>query len=109
MARLRNLPTDQVKKFASLIDVKDQQVISMSLTDSDHVDMVMLSFGAGEGVSEEIYQGDTMYLILEGEVTIRKDEQDYHLCEGDTIMVKADTLHEISGEKAYKIVQITVH
>ena len=109
MARLRNLPTDQVKKFASLIDVKDQQVISMSLTDSDNVDMVMLSFGAGEGVSEEIYQGDTMYLILEGEVTIRKDEQDYHLCEGDTIMVKADTLHEISGEKAYKIVQITVH
>ncbi len=109
MARLRNLPTDQVKKFASLIDVKDQQVISMSLTDSDHLDMVMLSFGAGEGVSEEIYQGDTMYLILEGEVTIRKDEQDYHLCEGDTIMVKADTLHEISGEKAYKIVQITVH
>ena len=109
MARLRNLPTDQVKKFATLIDVKDQQVISMSLTDSDHLDMVMLSFGAGEGVSEEIYQGDTMYLILEGEVTIRKDEQDYHLCEGDTIMVKADTLHEISGEKAYKIVQITVH
>lgn len=109
MARLRNLPTDQVKKFASLIDVKDQQVISMSLTDSDHVDIVMLSFGAGEGVSEEIYQGDTMYLILEGEVTIRKDEQDYHLCVGDTIMVKADTLHEISGEKAYKIVQITVH
>ena len=109
MARLRNLPTNQVSNFASLIDVKDQQVISMSLTDSDHVDMVMLSFGAGEGVSEEIYQGDTMYLILEGEVTIRKDEQDYHLCEGDTIMVKADTLHEISGEKAYKIVQITVH
>ena len=36
MARLRNLPTNQVSNFASLIDVKDQQVISMSLTDSDH-------------------------------------------------------------------------
>ena len=109
MARLRNLPTDQVKKFASLIDVKDQQVISMSLTDSDNVDMVMLSFGAGEGVSEEVYQGDTMYLILDGEVTIRKEEQDYHLCKGDTIMVEADIPHEILGKNAYKIVQITVH
>lgn len=108
MSGLRNLPTDQVKQLSSLIEVKDQQVVSMSLANSDYVDMVMLSFGAGEGVSEEVYQGDTMYLVLEGKATIRKNEQDYVLQTGDTIMIEADVLHEIEGHQAFKIMQITI-
>ena len=79
MNYLRNLPTEQAAALASLVPVQPGRVVSMALSKSEHCQMVLLSFGAGESVSA-----------------------------GECISVPAHTLHAIGGESAFQLLQITV-
>lgn len=55
MDTLRNLPTDAPANLASLIDIREGRVVSMSLSKSDTCQIMLMAFGSGESVSEEIY------------------------------------------------------
>ncbi|MFA5528205.1 MAG: cupin domain-containing protein [Peptostreptococcales bacterium] len=109
MERLRNLPTEKPMEIASLIEPKKDQIISMALSKSNHVQMSLFTFSDKETVSEEEYFGDTMYLILEGETFITQNGKELLLKTGDTLMVPAHTLHAIGGKGAFKVLQITLN
>lgn len=63
---LRNLPTDEARSVAGLIENRPGQVSSMGLTAGGSVDFMLMAFSAGESVSEEEYFGDTLYHVVEG-------------------------------------------
>ena len=63
---LRNLPTDEARSVARLIENRPGQVSSMGLTAGGSVDFMLMAFSAGESVSEEEYFGDTLYHVVEG-------------------------------------------
>ncbi len=109
MANLRNLPTEIPMQMASLITPKKNQIISMALANSEHLQMSLFTFADKETVSEEEYFGDTMYFILEGETQINQNGKEYLLNTGDTFMVPAHTLHAIGGKGAFKVLQITLN
>lgn len=109
MPILKNLPTQMSKPIKDLIDIRDGQVLSMALSNSEHVQMTVLSFSENEMVSEESYFGDTMYMILEGETLISIEDREIPLKAGDVFMVPAHTLHAIGSKHAFKILQITVN
>ena len=109
MASLRNLPNESPVQLASLITLKKNQIVSMALSKSEHLQMSIFAFADQETVSEEEYFGDTMYLVLEGETHISKNGKEYLLKAGDTFMVPAHTLHAIGGKSAFKLLQITVN
>ena len=109
MANLRNLPTENPMELASLITPKENQVISMALSKSDHVEVSLFTFADKETVSEEEYFGDTMYLVLEGETLITQNGKEHLLKTGDTFMVPAHILHAIGGKGAFKVLQITLN
>ena len=52
MDTLRNLPTDAPANLASLIDIREGRVVSMSLSKSDTCQIMLMAFGSGESVSE---------------------------------------------------------
>ena len=52
---LRNLPTDEARSVAGLIENRLGQVSSMGLTAGGSVDFMLMAFSAGESVSEEEY------------------------------------------------------
>ncbi|WP_099469476.1 cupin domain-containing protein [Konateibacter massiliensis] len=108
MGYLRNLPTEEVKNLASLITSKKNQIVSMNISNSDQLQISLFTFADGETISEEEYYGDTMYLVIEGETYITQGEQKYYLKTGDTLMVPANTSHEVGGKGAFKLLQITV-
>ena len=109
MDALRNLPTDSPQLLAELLPCKKGQIISMSLFQKDNLQMTLLSFGAGESISEELYFGDTMYYVLEGRVKLCFAEQEHMLHSGQVLAVPAQTLHALIAQESFKLLQITVH
>ncbi len=108
MNYLRNLPTEQAEALASLVPVQPGRVVSMALSKSEHCQMVLLSFGAGESVSEESYFGDMFYYVLSGSMRLELPDSQQTLSAGECISVPAHTLHAIGGGSAFQLLQITV-
>ena len=84
MDTLRNLPLETPQPLADLIAIQPGSVVSMALSRSDHCQMTLLAFAEGEGVSEERYFGDTLYLVLEGAMTLQQQGTRHTLQSGDS-------------------------
>lgn len=108
MNTLRNLPTETPESLTSLIQIREGRVVSMALSKSEACQMMLMAFGTGESVSEESYFGDTLYLVLDGEMPITVGTSKTILKTGDTFMVPSGTLHAIGGSGNFKLLQITV-
>lgn len=106
---LRNLPTDCAKALGSLIDARPGQISSMALSRDSAVDMTLLSFGAGESVSEEVYFGDTLYYVVEGSACVVLPKRRVAVAAGEVLMVPARVEHAVEGEGGpFKLLQITL-
>ena len=108
MDTLRNLPTDAPANLASLIDIREGRVVSMSLSKSDTCQIMLMAFGSGESVSEEIYFGDTLYTVLEGEMPLFIGNAKYLLKTGDSLMIPSGTSLAIGGAGGFKLLQMTL-
>ncbi len=108
MGKLRNLPKDSPELLNDLIDIREGRVISMALSKSDSCQIMLLSFGDGESVSEETYFGDTFYYVLEGKMPVYEDGNKKVIHEGECLCVPKGVLHAVGGEGPFKILQITV-
>lgn len=103
---LRNLPLQEGKKLKDLIDYRSNQVVSMSLTRGESIQMVLFAFDSQENISEEVYFGDTMYLVVDGKMKLQMGETERIISEGEIIAVPAGTPHAIGGIGAFKLLQI---
>lgn len=108
MAILKNLPTEEPKNLSSLLTPKQNQIVSMALSDSEDFQLSVLTFADQETVSEEEYFGDTMYFVLEGETFVTLGEKSHLLKTGDVFKVNAHVLHAIGGKGKFKVMQLTV-
>ena len=103
----RNLPTEVASPLASLIDTHPGQVSSMALTRlGDPVAAALLAFAAGESVSEEVYPGDTLYLVAEGVVDVVFSDRRVPVAAGDVLMVPAGVEHAVEPQGAAKLLQV---
>ncbi|WED23926.1 cupin domain-containing protein [Vibrio sp. JC009] len=109
MKIMKNCPVDGAAEMAALIEYEDNQVVSMSLSNSEHTQMSLFTFANGEMVSEESYLGDTLYHLLEGETNISMDDKVITLKAGETLAVAAGTYHAVGGGQAFKMMQITIN
>ena len=106
---LRNLPTQEAAQLASLIACRPHQVSSMGLASFDApVDMTMLAFSAGEEVSEEAYEGDTLYYLVEGQAEVDLPDRTVRMRTGDVLMVPRGTLNAVRSVGDFKVLQITL-
>lgn len=106
---LKNLPTEEPAALASLIDAAPGTVASMALSRlGDACSLTLLAFSAGESVSEEAYEGDTLYYLVEGEADIRLPGRVARLRAGEVLAVGAGTLHAVEPRGAVKLLQLTL-
>lgn len=94
--------------LASLIEAQPHTVASKRLCDHPSVEMTLFAFAEGEGVSELTYFGDTMYLVLEGEMKLDKEGQLFTLKKGESINIPSGTLHAIKENGGFKMLQLTI-
>ena len=103
MSTLKNLPTEKAQPLDHLIDIREHQVVSMSLSNSDHVRMTMLAFDAGEGISAHAAGGDAMVQILEGEAEITIDGVPNIVKEGESIIMPKGISHALKAVTRFKM------
>ena len=73
--------------------------------------MTLLAFAAGESVSEEAYEADMMYLVVEGSAVVSLPEREVALGSGEVLAVDPGVLHAVRGASAaegFKILQISM-
>lgn len=85
----RNLPTDEARPIAGLIESRQGQVSSMALASGGAVDFMLMAFSAGESVSEEEYFGDTLYQVVEGMADVVLPDRRVAVAAGEAFMVPA--------------------
>ena len=110
---LRNLPVDEAKALSGLVTCRPGQVSSMSLVRGGleaGVSMTLFAFAEGESVSEERYEGDTLYLCVEGAMRVTwPDGKAVSLATGEVLKVPAGVEHAVeSNGGAFKTLQIMV-
>lgn len=104
----RNLPTEEAAPLSSLIETRPGQVSSMSLTRlGDPVGATLLAFAEGESVSEEVYPGDMLYYLIEGETDIKFPDRRIAMHAGDVLRVPAGVEHAVEPLSAIKLLQIS--
>ena len=106
--KFRNLPVEESRKLSSLIDVENNQVISMSIAKGNNIQAMLLGLSAGELISDEEYFGDTLYYLIEGKVKVGYKEHDVLLNENDILMVPEHVIHQLEIEEDSKLMQITM-
>lgn len=94
--------------LASLIEAQPHTVASKSICNHPSVEMTLFAFAEGEGISELTYFGDTMYIVLDGEMTIDEEGQHYTLKKGESLFVPSGTLHAIKENGSFKMLQLTI-
>ena len=109
MKMIKHFPIDRAVALTSLIEYEKNQVVSMALSHSEHAQLSLFTFANGEMVSEESYQGDTIYLLLDGETNITTGRNIIALKAGESLAVPAQTYHAIGGGEAFKMLQITIN
>lgn len=106
---LRNLPTDHAEPLAGLIAEHPSQVSSMSLARDAGADITLLAFAPGESVSEEVYFGDTLYYLVEGEAAVSLPGGIVPIAAGEVLRVPAQTPHGIENVGVgFKLLQLTL-
>lgn len=108
MEELRNLPLEPAA-LKDLIDYRSGSVISMALSRREDVSITLFAFDEGDSVSSEYYLGDTLYLVLEGQMPLVQNGEKAILSEGDCVRVPAKAQHAIGGDGRFKLLQITLN
>ena len=107
---LRNVPTDEARSVAELIEIHPGQVSSMGLVSGCALDFMLMAFSAGESVSEEEYFGDTLYHVVEGAADVVLPNRRVAVAAGEVFMVPAHIPHAVEGHDggAFKLLQLTI-
>ena len=105
---LRNLPEEKAENLASLVEAKTHQVVSMSLSKNENVNISILAFSSGEDLSDESYPADTLYLVLEGSMEVVMENDSISVSQGQVLKVPAGKTHRLSAKESFKIMQISL-
>ena len=107
MEFLKHLP-EEPKALASLVEIRKNRVVSMSLSQSDCCQMMVMAVSQGEEVTSEEYPGDTIYYVLEGCMPLHRNGTTYTMQAGEIAAVPRGVPHAIGGAGDFKILQIIV-
>ena len=108
MEELRNLPPEPAA-LSALIEYQPGTVVSMALSRHPNVSITLFAFDAGNSISTEYYLGDTLYLVLEGQMELLLNEKAFLLPAGACMRIPAKQQHAIGGKACFKLLQITLN
>jgi len=82
--------------------------VSRALLDEKGGTITAFAFDAGQGLSEHTAPYEAVVLAVEGEVDIKISGRDFHLKEGEMIIMPANTPHALKAVTKFKMILIMV-
>ena len=95
-------------KLKELVAYQTGAVVSRTLVGVQGGTVTAFAFDEGQGLSEHTAPFDAMVLVVEGEVDIKISGTDFHLKEGDTIIMPANKPHALKAVTKFKMILIMV-
>jgi quercetin dioxygenase-like cupin family protein len=95
-------------KFKELVAYQTGAVVSRTLLSTHGGTVTAFASDEGQELSEHTAPYDAMVIVLEGEVHIKISGGDFHLKEGDTIIMPANKPHALKAVTKFKMILIMV-
>lgn len=91
-----------------LVEYEPGKIISRTLAKQPGVNMTLMAFAAGEGVSTHAAPGDAMAYILDGEAEITIDGNAHIASAGQALVMPAGIPHAVTALTSFKMLLIVV-
>ena len=105
---MKNIEKAKVLTLKEQISYQPGQVVSKTLVQNDAVSVTLFSFDKGEEISTHASGGDAFVTNLDGKGRITIDGVEYHLSEGESIVMPAGHPHAVLGEEQFKMLLVVV-
>ncbi|MBS3055806.1 MAG: cupin domain-containing protein [Candidatus Aenigmarchaeota archaeon] len=92
----------------SMINYQKCSVVSMELMRRKTNTITLFAFDAGQGLSEHTAPFDAFVFIVDGEAEIIVAGKEFHLKEGEMIIMPANKPHALRAEKKFKMVLVMI-
>ncbi len=108
MAGFKNIKKGSIFELPSLIDYRQNRVISLAICDSPSIRIVLFSFDKDEAVTEEQTPNTEQFTLLEGEMEVVVEGKKSLLHAGDTIVVAPEDEHSLLALTPCKMLQTSI-
>jgi len=96
------LPTEPLK-LKDLVAYQDGAVVSRTLVNEKSGTVTVFAFDEGQTLSEHTAPYDALVVDIEGRVDVKISGQDYHLNEGEMLMMPANKPHALKAITKFKM------
>lgn len=93
----------KVFRLADLVPYQDGKIVNMDVAHNEKMKFVVMSFGAGTGLSEHAAPGEALIFALDGEGIIGYEGQEHVLKAGQQFHFAKGGLHYGKAEKTFKM------
>jgi len=101
------IPTEPLS-LKELVAYQEGAVVSRTLVDEDGGTVTVFAFDEGQGLSEHTAPFDALVVAIEGKVGIKISGKDFHLKEGEMILMPANKPHELKAVTRFKMILVMV-
>jgi len=101
------LPTKPFN-LKELVAYQEGAIVSRTLINEKGGTVTIFAFDEGQGLSEHTAPFDALVVAIEGEVDIRIAGKDFHLNEGEMIMMPANKPHALKAVTKFKMILVMV-
>jgi quercetin dioxygenase-like cupin family protein len=98
----------EVSNLKELVDYQEGSIVSKTLINKDKGTVTIFAFDKYQSLSEHKAPFDALVNILDGEAIIKISGEDYHLKEGNIIILPANKPHAVNAIKKFKMMLIMI-
>ena len=108
MSYIKNIDFSKPLEMKGLVDYREGQVVSRTLSQNKAVSMTLFAFDKGEEISSHASTGDALVYVLDGQGEITIGEDIYIVSQGETIVMPANIPHALLAKEQFKMLLVVV-
>ena len=98
-----SIDTGKLFSLAELVPCQEGKIINRDIIQSPKMKFVVMSFGAGTGLSEHAAPGEALVFALEGKAVIQYEGQDFPIKAGENFAFSKNGRHAVTADGPFKM------
>ena len=98
----------EVMKLKDLVAYQNGAVVSKTIVEKSAGTVTAFAFRENQGLSEHTAPYDALIIIIDGKVDIRVSSDEFHLEEGQTIILPANKPHSLKAVTKLKMLLVMI-
>lgn len=100
---IKKINAREILDLSQTIDYEDGGIASIALVQRESLTLTLFAFDKGQSIASHHSNGDAMVQVLEGEVLIQIDGENFVLEKGQSIVMPAQTPHAVTAKEKFKM------